>query len=126
LYKMLIYSSIIVTLTALIDLLASYHLNFASGASMVVFATIIFLLTLLFSPSQGIIIKYFRRKKQAMIHLSQDILKYTFKKCFNDDTGENIQNSVSLNNVYTDLSSNNNKIKSAINKLLKENELILI
>lgn len=125
LHKMLIYSSIIGTVTAIIGLLASYHLNFASGASMVVFATLIFMLTLMFSPSQGIVIKYYRRKKQTLSHLSQDVLKYTFKKCYNDDTGEKISESLSLNKVYNELSADNKKIKNAVNILFNDKDIIL-
>lgn len=125
LHKMLIYSTIIGTLTALIGLLASYHLNFASGASMVVFATIVFLFTLLFSPSQGIVIKYYRRKKQATSYLGQDILKFVFKTCYNDDTGDIICDSILLENIYSNISASKNKIKSAINKLLNNKDILI-
>lgn len=88
LHKMLFLSAGIGVFTALTGLIGSYHLNFASGASMVVFATLIFLTALFFSPSQGIVIKYIKRKRTTAENMQQDILKLIYKNSFDDKTNE--------------------------------------
>lgn len=94
--KMLMLAVFFAVFTALVGLLGSYHFNFASGASMVVFATLVFLLTLIFSPSHGVVIKYFRRRKVAEKHLAQDMLKIIYKKCYDKERAKSIRDSVSF------------------------------
>jgi len=43
-------------------LYASYYLNIASGAAIVLAATVIFLLAFFFSPQRGLVWNYFRSR----------------------------------------------------------------
>jgi len=75
---LLILSVLIGVFSSVIGLYLSYHFNFASGASIVLTAVVIFSLTFLFSPKEGVVQKYFRRKRNSGINLTEDILKYLF------------------------------------------------
>jgi ABC-type Mn2+/Zn2+ transport system permease subunit len=52
--RMMLYSAVIGTISSLIGLYASFYINVASGAAIVLVATIIFILSFLFSPRKGI------------------------------------------------------------------------
>jgi manganese/iron transport system permease protein len=49
-------------LSSLVGLYASYYLNIASGAAIVLTATLIFLLAFFFSPRRGLVWNYFRSR----------------------------------------------------------------
>ena len=49
-------------LSSLVGLYASYYLNIASGAAIVLTATLIFLLAFFFSPRRGLVWNYFRAR----------------------------------------------------------------
>jgi ABC-type Mn2+/Zn2+ transport system permease subunit/Mn-dependent DtxR family transcriptional regulator len=123
LHKMLILSVIIGTLTALVGLFGSYHFNFASGASMVVFAAIVFLLVLLFSPSQGIVVKYFKKKKISGKHLSQDILKTIYQRSYDRNRERTVKDYVHLDELTQWLGSQKNRIIAAVKELRKQGYL---
>jgi Mn-dependent DtxR family transcriptional regulator len=114
--KMLTLAVIIGVITALAGLLGSYHFNFASGASMVVFATIVFLLTFVFSPSQGILIRYLRKRKVSTRHLEQDVLKMIYKNSF-DMNKNKILEGVGINNLISWLGSTEQKILKTIENI---------
>jgi len=61
--KMLLLSAVIGALASISGLYVSYYLNIASGAAIVLSATIFFLIAYLFAPDKGIIAMH--RKKQA-------------------------------------------------------------
>ena len=52
---MMILGAIFGSISGVIGIYLSYYLNVPSGASIVIVASILFLLALLFSPSQGIL-----------------------------------------------------------------------
>ncbi len=60
--SMMAISALIGTISAIVGLYASYYLDIASGAAIVLVASIIFLLVFLFAPSQGFIWRIFRAK----------------------------------------------------------------
>lgn len=66
LFSMMVLSAGFGALASLVGLYASYYLDVASGAAIVLVATIFFLLAYLFSPSRGILIPLFHRK--ASLH----------------------------------------------------------
>ncbi len=59
---MMVLSGLIGGFSSLTGLFASYHLNVASGAAIVLTATIIFLLAFLFAPQRGLIWDLSRRR----------------------------------------------------------------
>jgi ABC-type Mn2+/Zn2+ transport system permease subunit/Mn-dependent DtxR family transcriptional regulator len=115
--KMLMLSVFFAVFTALVGLLGSYHLNFASGASMVVFATVVFLLALVFSPSQGVLVKYFRRRKVAEEHLSQDVLKMIYKKCYDINKVKSLRENISFDELALWIGSPVQKLRKIISGL---------
>jgi len=59
---MLVISAIIGALAGVIGLTLSYHFSIASGASVVLTATAIFLLAFLFAPKAGLVTSTVRRR----------------------------------------------------------------
>jgi ABC-type Mn2+/Zn2+ transport system permease subunit/Mn-dependent DtxR family transcriptional regulator len=118
--KMLTLAVVIGVITALAGLLGSYHFNFASGASMVVFATIVFLLTFVFSPSQGVLIRYLRKRKVSEKHLEQDVLKMIYKNSF-DLNKNKILEGVGIKHLISWLGSTEQRILSTLDKLKNKN-----
>ncbi|WP_408955725.1 metal ABC transporter permease [Natroniella sp. ANB-PHB2] len=53
--EMMVLSGVFGLLSALVGLYLSFHLNVASGAAIVVIATIFFIIALLFSPQEGLL-----------------------------------------------------------------------
>jgi ABC-type Mn2+/Zn2+ transport system permease subunit/Mn-dependent DtxR family transcriptional regulator len=76
--RMIGLASAIGALAAIIGLYISYWMNYSSGAAMVIVVTVIFLLTLVFSPKQGILTKAVLRKRAQTRHLAEDILKAAY------------------------------------------------
>ncbi len=60
--SMMAISALIGTISAIVGLYASYYLDIASGAAIVLVTSIIFLLVFLFAPSQGFVWRIFRAK----------------------------------------------------------------
>lgn len=75
---LLILSSTFGVVSAIIGLYLSYHLNFASGASIVLVAVALFTLAFLFSPKEGLVIKYLKRKTTARNNLTEDVVKLLY------------------------------------------------
>ena len=75
---LLVLSCVFGVTSAVIGLYLSYHLNFASGASIVLVAVSFFALAFLFSPREGLVIKYFKRKKTARNNLTEDLVKILY------------------------------------------------
>ncbi len=59
--KMMVLSGLIGGFSSLVGLFASYHLNVASGAAIVLTSTIIFLVVFLFAPQRGLVWDLSRR-----------------------------------------------------------------
>lgn len=118
--KMLMLSVFFAVFTALVGLLGSYHFNFASGASMVVFATLVFLITLVISPSHGVLIKYIRRKKVAEKHLAQDVLKVIYKRCYDINKVKSVKENVSYKELSEWIGSPINLISKVVERLRRE------
>jgi len=104
-------------LSAVIGLYLSYHLNFASGASIVLVAVFIFALAFLFSPKEGIIIKSLKRRKNSKINLMEDILKEMSKNTSVKDNEELIKI------LSVKLGIRNKKVLASINMIKKLNLL---
>jgi ABC-type Mn2+/Zn2+ transport system permease subunit/Mn-dependent DtxR family transcriptional regulator len=77
--RMMILAGAFGGLSAVAGMTLSFVTNWPSGATMVVFATAIFGLVLLLSPSQGIVIKMFRRRKMQWIVECEDVLKTVYR-----------------------------------------------
>lgn len=58
---MMVLSAIFGAVSCLIGLYASFYANVASGAAIVLSATLIFLLVFIFSPRKGVVVALFRR-----------------------------------------------------------------
>ena len=65
---MMSISCLIGVLSSIIGLYISYYANVASGASIVLTATVIFLIIFLFSPRRGIIWKQLKRTARTRIN----------------------------------------------------------
>lgn len=57
----------------------SFHLNIASGATMVLVSTLLFLLALVFSPSQGVLWRILARHRAARAIAADDSLKAIYE-----------------------------------------------
>lgn len=66
LWKMIYLSSAFGVASAVIGLYFSYSYNLASGASIVLVATILFALTFFFSPKRGILWRYVRARTKSL------------------------------------------------------------
>jgi ABC-type Mn2+/Zn2+ transport system permease subunit/Mn-dependent DtxR family transcriptional regulator len=73
--RMLVYAALFGVGAAVLGLLLSYHLNFASGAAMVVVAFVLFKLVLVFSPVDGLLARAVRRWRAAHQMRLEDFLK---------------------------------------------------
>jgi len=106
-------SSFFGVLSSVIGLYLSYHFNYSSGASMVLVGVVIFMLALIFSPSQGIVSKYIKRLKISRMNLIEDALKLLYKS----------KTSLDKNSAASILSSefgiSKGKASAAINSILK-------
>ena len=76
--RMLVLASAIGAIAAILGLYISYWMNYSSGAAMVIVVTLIFLVTLVLAPKQGILIKAVQRKRAQDRHLKDDILKAVY------------------------------------------------
>jgi len=65
-------------ISALSGLYLSYHLNVASGPTMVLVATALFLLTMLLGPREGVVWSAIRRRRAAQQVLLEDFLKQAY------------------------------------------------
>jgi ABC-type Mn2+/Zn2+ transport system permease subunit len=61
--EMVVWSAIIGFFSGVAGLYASFYLNIASGASVVLAATLCFLLAFFFSPTKGWVVHRFRRRR---------------------------------------------------------------
>ncbi|HAY34418.1 MAG TPA: metal ABC transporter permease [Ignavibacteria bacterium] len=109
---MLFLSVMFGIISSVTGLYFSYHFNFASGASIVLTAVLFFAAAFLFSPKEGIVHKYFRRKRNSSLNLTEDILKYLF----------NAEEKSTGGNAVTDLSVELSLLESKITSALKKIE----
>ena len=61
--RMMALSAVFGALSGVIGLYASYYLDVVSGAAIVLTATAFFLLTFLFAPRKGMIVKWVNRRR---------------------------------------------------------------
>jgi Mn-dependent DtxR family transcriptional regulator len=103
--KILVYSSLIGTGSSVIGLFLSYHFNFSSGASIVLVAVVFFLTAFTFSPKEGMLTKYLKRKNAARTILIEDIIKLVYKfqyKLDRKSLAEKLSQSLSTGAVRTE------------------------
>lgn len=84
---LLLISSVTGIIASVTGLYLSYHFNFASGASIVLVAVIIFMLAFFFSPKEGVVVKAFRKRKTAKLNLYEDIIKLIYMHAVESDAG---------------------------------------
>ena len=111
--KLLVLSCFFGVLSSVTGLYLSYHLNFASGASIVLVSVFIFSLAFLFSPKEGIVIKSLRRRKNSRMNLIEDIIKQINKNKADNDRAKLIEN---LSEV---LGISKSKINHSLNRIIK-------
>jgi ABC-type Mn2+/Zn2+ transport system permease subunit/Mn-dependent DtxR family transcriptional regulator len=76
---MMVLSGIFGAASALVGMTMAFVFNWPSGASMVVFATAIFGVVMLLSPSQGLVTQAFRRWRIRRHVESEDVLKAVYR-----------------------------------------------
>jgi len=111
--NLLLLSCTFGVISSVIGLYLSYHLNFASGASIVLVAAGLFGLTFLFSPKEGIVHKYFRRRENSKLNLIEDIIKLMHR---NEE--ENVEENV-IQSIINKLGIPENKLHSTLSKIVK-------
>ncbi|HRE40667.1 MAG TPA: iron chelate uptake ABC transporter family permease subunit [Ignavibacteria bacterium] len=77
--RLLLYSALFGVLSAITGLYLSYYFNWTSGSSIVLVAVFLFALAFLFSPKEGIVMKYIKRKKTKKLNSSEDIVTLVYK-----------------------------------------------
>lgn len=110
--KILILSSLLGMISSVIGLYLSYHFNFASGASIVLVAVVLFMLAFLFSPKEGVITKLIKRREASRLVLVEDVIKLTYKL-----SGDGDKTSL-LDKISNELGISNGKAESAIKTLI--------
>lgn len=86
--RMITLASLIGATAATIGLYISYWMNYSSGAAMVIVVSLIFLITLVFAPKQGILIKALQRKQAQERHLKDDVLKAVYQLSRNNEEAQ--------------------------------------
>ncbi len=76
--RMIVLASFIGAFAAVTGMYISYWMNYSSGAAMVIVVTLLFLLTLVFAPKQGILIKSLQRKHAQKRYIRDDIVKAVY------------------------------------------------
>ncbi|MBE2255733.1 MAG: metal ABC transporter permease [Ignavibacteria bacterium] len=77
--NLLIISSLTGVISAIAGLYFSYYFNWTSGASIVLVAVFFFALAFLFSPKEGIVMKYLKRLRTQKINSSEDVVRLVYK-----------------------------------------------
>ena len=106
------------TISAITGLYLSYHFNFASGASIVLVAVLLFLLAFLFSPKEGVVTKFFRRRSASKLVLIEDVIKLSYR--FKDEPGK----TELVDKIANELGISNSRVEAAIKTLIGKNLLI--
>lgn len=76
--RMMLIASIFGVLSAVIGLFVSFHLNVASGPSIVLVSAAFFFLAMFFSPRKGIVWEWRRRRVASHKALAEDFLKCVY------------------------------------------------
>ncbi|MBN8584053.1 MAG: metal ABC transporter permease [Ignavibacteria bacterium] len=109
--KILMLSATFGTISAITGLYLSYHFNFASGASIVLVAVVLFLLAFLFSPKEGVVTKFFRRRSASKMVLIEDVIKLSYR--FKDEAGK----TELVDKIANELGISNSRVESVIRTL---------
>ncbi|MBV6479773.1 MAG: hypothetical protein HGGPFJEG_02568 [Ignavibacteria bacterium] len=117
--KLLMLSCVLGVISSVLGLYLSYHFNFASGASIVLVSVFFFLLTLVFSPKEGLLIKKLKRNRNSRINLNEDIIKF-----INKEAAE-INNSNVFEILSIRLGISESKIKSSVKELMRNGILTM-
>ncbi len=112
--KILILSSLLGMVSAVVGLYLSYHFNFASGASIVLVAVSLFMLAFLFSPKEGVVTKLIKRRGASKLVLIEDVIKLSYK--FAKDTNK----TALVDKIANELGISNSKVESAIKTMLNK------
>jgi manganese transport system permease protein len=76
--RMLAISAAVGIVSAVTGLYGSYYWNLSSGAAIVVVATLIFFVTLLFAPKRGLVLRAWRTRRAHARTAIEDALKHAF------------------------------------------------
>lgn len=112
--KILVLSTLFGMFSSVAGLFFSYHFNFASGASIVLVAVALFMLAFLFSPSEGIITKFIRRREASRQVLIEDVIKLSYR--FTGDANK----TELADKVANELGITNSKVESAVRTLISK------
>jgi ABC-type Mn2+/Zn2+ transport system permease subunit/Mn-dependent DtxR family transcriptional regulator len=112
--KILLLSSFLGMVSAVVGLYLSYHFNFASGASIVLVAVTMFLLAFLFSPKEGVVTKLIRRRGASRLVLIEDVIKLSYR------FGEEPNKTGLTDKIANELGISNNKVESALRTLVSK------
>ncbi|KXK48617.1 MAG: Zinc transport system permease protein [Chlorobi bacterium OLB5] len=110
--KILLLSAMFGTISAITGLYLSYHFNFASGASIVLVAVVLFMLAFLFSPKEGVVTKLFRRRSASKFVLIEDVIKLSYR--FKDEPGK----TELVDKIANELGISNSRVEGVIKTLL--------
>ncbi len=76
--RMLTISATVGVFSAVAGLYASYYWNVSSGASIVLVATLLFFLAMLFAPQRGLVLRWLRSRHAAARTAREDALKHAY------------------------------------------------
>lgn len=118
--KLLLLSCLFGVISSIAGLYLSYHLNFASGASIVLVSVFFFAIAFLFSPKEGIVIKSIRRNKNSRLNTMEDILKRLHKKSENKVTGDVVNARGTAAALSVELGISEGTVKSVMKILIRK------
>lgn len=84
--RMLVLSAAIGVLSAVAGLYSSYYWNVSSGAAIVLVATLLFFLAMLFAPKRGLVLQRVRARRAMQRTAREDALKHAYALT-NEGTG---------------------------------------
>ncbi len=76
--RMLGVAVVVGVVSTVVGLFLSYHLNVASGATMVLVASLLFAAAVLGSPREGLLWEWARRRRLARERAAEDLLKHAY------------------------------------------------
>ena len=110
---MMFIAALIGVFSALAGLYFSFYFNVASGAMMVLVAGLIFVLAFLFSPKDGVVWKFIKKRKIVYSTRVEDYLTAIYRI-------SNGSNSAEVSEVAKSVGENESKAYSMLNRLTKQ------
>jgi ABC-type Mn2+/Zn2+ transport system permease subunit/Mn-dependent DtxR family transcriptional regulator len=82
--RMLTISAVVGVISAVVGLYASYYWNVSSGAAIVLVATLLFFVAMLFAPKRGLVLRWWRTRRSAGRTATEDALKHLYALTLED------------------------------------------